>query len=187
MIPESYQAGTVRLYKARHFPHAWTYVATLLTGPYFADASLFRSGNQWWLFTDTSPDMAHHTLRLYGADDLTGPWTEHLESPIIAQNPHIARPAGRVVVDHNRILRYTQDCYPTYGTQVRAFDITTLTTTAYHERAYTGNPVLAGSGTGWNASGMHHLDPHRLDDGTWIACVDGFCWRETSPGISWST
>jgi hypothetical protein len=180
MIPESYQAGAVRLYKAQHFPYGWTCVATLLHGPYCVDASLFRFGNHWWLFTDTSPDAAHNTLRLYGAESLTGPWREHPESPIIEQNPHIARPAGRVVVDQHRILRYTQDCYPTYGTLVRAFDVTTLTTSEYHEREYTGNPVLAGSSTGWNASGMHHVDPHRLHDGTWIACVDGFCWREAS-------
>jgi hypothetical protein len=34
--------------------------------------------------------------------------------------------------------------------------------------------VLEGSGAGWNGERMHHIDAHRLDDGSWIACVDGY-------------
>jgi hypothetical protein len=150
-----------------------------LHGPYFADASLCRYEERWWLFTDASPSMTHDTLRLYYADELRGPWSEHPASPIIAHNPHIARPAGRLIVRNNRVLRYTQDCSPVYGTQVRGFEITTLTTARYHERALSQTPVLAGSGAGWNASGMHHIDAHQLENGQWLACVDGFCWRES--------
>jgi hypothetical protein len=178
MVPESYQAGAVRLYQARQFPLEWGCVATLLHGPYFADASLCGYNNRWWLFTETNPDFTHDTLSLYYADDLLGPWTAHPASPIIARNPHIARPGGRVIVGADRVIRYTQDCYPTYGMQVRAFDITTLTPTAYHETAGARQPVLTGRGLGWNASGMHHVDPHRLDNGSWLACVDGFFWGE---------
>ena len=178
MIPETYQAGAVRLYKAQPFPTHWSCVATLLQGPYFADSSLFRHDDMWWLLSETNPDVTHDTLRLYYANDLPGPWREHPASPVIAQNPHIARPAGRVVVVDGRVIRYTQDCYPVYGTLVRAFDITELTATRYHEKASADPPVLAGSGTGWNASGMHHIDPHRLDNGSWLACVDGFFWCE---------
>jgi hypothetical protein len=104
--------------------------------------------------------MRHDTLRLYYADDLTGPWLEHPKSLIIQGNAHIARPAARVSVLHDRIIRYAQDCFPAYGTQVRAFEVTELTTTRYHERAVAENPVIAGSGAGWSASGMHHIDPH---------------------------
>jgi hypothetical protein len=181
MIPETYQASAVRLYKAAPFPAHWSCVATLLHGPYFADSSLFRHGEMWWLFTETSSDMRHDTLRLYYANDLPGPWREHPASPVVAQNPHMARPAGRVLMDDGRIIRYTQDCYPVYGTQVRAFEVTELTTMRYHEQALAVRPVLSGSGTGWNASGMHHLDPHRLDAGRWLACVDGFFWSEEPP------
>ena len=82
----------------------------------------------------------------------------------------------------NDILRYAQDCYPEYGTQVRAFEVTELTTTTYTERESPSNPVLSGSGTGWNASGMHNIDPHRLPDGTWLACVDGWAVPRQAPG-----
>jgi hypothetical protein len=34
--------------------------------------------------------------------------------------------------------------------------------------------MLSASGRGWNAGGMHHVDVHRLEDGYWLACVDGW-------------
>lgn len=34
--------------------------------------------------------------------------------------------------------------------------------------------LLKETGTGWNAHGMHNIDPHQLDNGQWIACVDGY-------------
>ncbi len=173
MIPESYQANSVRLYKATKFPTQWTFVGNLLSGSVFLDASIFRYTDKWWLFTETNPEHKWDTLRLYYANELLGPWVEHPNSPIINGNAHIARPAGRVVVMDDRIIRYTQDCQPEYGTQVRAFEIDELTTTTYHEREINKNPVLVPSGTGWNGSGMHHIDPHLLDNGQWIACVDG--------------
>jgi hypothetical protein len=173
MIPETHQAGSVRLYKAKEFPTQWKLVKTLIKGHIFADTSIFRYDNRWWLFTETNPDYKSDTLRLYSADRLTGLWTEHPQSPVIQNNPHIARPAGRVIVTDNRIIRYTQDCFPDYGVQVRAFEITDLTPTSYQEQEIDNNPVLAASGHGWNQSGMHHIDPHRLGAESWLACVDG--------------
>jgi hypothetical protein len=178
MIPESYQAGSIRLYKAVNFPTEWSFLRTLLSGSHFADASPFRHDNKWWLFTETNPKLQHDTLRLYYADDLMAPWFEHAQSPLIAGNGHIARPGGRVTVVNDRIIRFAQDCHPIYGARVRAFEVCGLTTKTYHERAMDQNPILTASGTGWNASGMHHVDPHQVDDGRWLACVDGFSWRK---------
>jgi len=177
MVPESYQANSVRLYKAVDFPVSWTFVGNLLTGDDFEDTSVFRFNDRWWLVTDHArPPYYAGTLRLFYAEQLDGPWREHPRSPIIERNPHIARPSGRVVVVDGKPVRYAQDCCPIYGTQVRAFEITELTTRDYHEREIGEHPVLAASGAGWNKDGMHHIDPHRLDDGHWIACVDGWHW-----------
>jgi len=178
MIPESHQVQSVRLYKALQFPIQWAFVATLLNGHAFSDSSIFRFNGKWWILTETSPNGRCETLRLYYADDLMGFWIEHPKSPLIEGNPHIARPAGRVVVLNDKVIRYAQDCYPVYGTQVRAFEITELTPTSYSEQESSENPVLTASGTGWNASGMHHIDPHLIDDGQWMACVDGRLTRK---------
>ena len=178
MIPECYETGSIRLYKASRFPTHWSFFRTLLSGRYFVDSSVFRYDNRWWLYADTSADMKHNTLSLYYADELTGPWLEHPKSPIMKGNAQAARPAGRVMVLDDRVIRYAQDCIPAYGTQVLAFEITELTVRDYHERIATVKPILAASGSGWNASGSHHIDPHPLGDGRWIACVDGFYWGQ---------
>jgi hypothetical protein len=178
MVPESYQSKSVRLYKALDFPLRWTVVCDLLTGDDFEDASIFYFDNRWWLFTDHArPPYYAGTLRLFYSEELKGPWIEHPRSPLIDGNPHIARPAGRVLVWNNRIIRFTQDCCPVYGIRVQAFEITKLNIRSFEEQLVNARPVLEGSGIGWNESGMHHIDPHILSDGRCIACVDGWHWE----------
>jgi hypothetical protein len=169
MIPEACKAYTVKLYKACNFPTEWSFVKDLFYGNFF-DSSIFRHNGRWWIFTSDRNDV----LRLFHASDLMGPWIEHPKSPLIVRNAHIARAAGRVVVHDGQLIRYTQDCDPAYGIQVQAFKITELTTENYQEQKAPVNPILKGSGSGWNAQRMHHIDLHRIDDNRWIACVDGY-------------
>jgi len=170
MIPESMNAYSVRLYKAIDFPTKWSVIGTLLNKIY-VDPSFFCYGDKCWLFVGST---SWKNLHLYYADDLLGPWVEHPESPIITGDANIARPGGRVVIFDDRIIRYAQDCVPIYGNAVRAFEITTLTTTSYEEKEVPESPILEASGKGWNADGMHHIDPHRIAKDKWIACVDGY-------------
>ncbi len=181
MIPESFQAGAVRLYRASPFPGRWQYAATLLEGEYLVDASVFQHGGGWWMFVDASPGQAHDTLRLYGAVAVTGPWYAHPASPVITGDACCARPGGRVVEFEGRPVRFTQNCVPDYGTDVRAFVIDELTATTYRERPACPAPVLGPSGSGWNSAGMHHLDAHNRG-AEWIAFVDG--WRKPETEIS---
>jgi hypothetical protein len=174
MIPESHQAGAVRLYRGDPFPLRWTLVTELIRGPYLADPTIFQHAQRWWMFIDASLDQASDTLMLYHADALTGPWKEHPMSPVVRQDPCTARPGGRVIHHGDRLIRYTQGCRPVYGYNVRAFEITELTATTYRERELTKQPVLGPAGSGWNACGMHQVDAHEVN-GQWIACVDG--WR----------
>lgn len=176
MIPETHQAESVRLYEAKTFPTEWVCTDTLLQGHRFADSSIFMSDDRWWLFTETNPALAHDTLRLYQAPALRGPWEEHPLSPIIQANPHIARPAGRVLQDGNRIFRFAQDCFPVYGTRVRAFEIMELTPSTYRERPVSFGPLFGPSWRLWTQGGMHHIDAQRLNSHQWIAAVDG--WRQ---------
>jgi len=171
MVPETLGAGAVRLYRAASFPGKWTFVQDLVAGTH-ADPSLVDFDEQWWLFTCPNPHK-HDTLSLYSAAHLTSKWTEHPMSPLITANPRIARPGGRLLLYDGKLLRFTQDCFPTYGKQVRAFEITELTSTTYKEHEVAESPVLTPGGSGWNDSGMHHIDPHRIDNSTWLACVDG--------------
>lgn len=180
MIPEAYQSKSIRLYRAAEFPTRWSLVKTLLGGQEYVDPSIFYFRDRWWLFAGFgTPSMRADGLRLFYADELLSPWREHPKSPIVTSNERIARPAGRVVVNRDRIIRFAQDSFPAYGSQVRAFEISELTTDAYSEHEVEESPVLSGTGSGWNKSGMHHLDPHLLGDNRWIACVDGWASTES--------
>jgi hypothetical protein len=174
MIPESFQAGAVRLYEATAFPTEWTFRATLVEAPYLADASLIHHDGRWWMWVDASPSAGHDTLKLFHSDELLSGWQEHPQSPIVTGDPRNARPAGRIVDWDGRLVRFAQNCEPAYGTDIRAFKITSLTGNAYAERPLGTAPILGPGGEDWNRAGMHHVDLHRIAPDRWIACVDGW-------------
>jgi hypothetical protein len=174
MIPEGSRGGTVSLYRATEFPLRWTCAATLLEGRRFADASIFRHEGAWWMFADAGREPSRSALHLYHSKELLGPWQEHPANPIISDDPHISRPAGRVVFVEGSIVRFAQDGVPMYGSKVHALRVTCLTPTEYAEEPATDRIVLAGGSDDWNRDGMHHIDAHQRPDGSWIACVDGF-------------
>lgn len=172
MIPESATANKLKLYKAVNFPYQWESVCTLLEGK-FGDHGLINHNDTWYLFANSEP-YKHNTLRLFYSESLTGSWTEHPMSPIVADNANKARPGGRVIRWNGLLIRYTQDCSPTYGKALNAYEIIELTKSEYSEREYQQNPVLKNGANGWTRHGMHHLDPHQVGDDKWIASVDGY-------------
>lgn len=174
MIPETRQTRSVRLYQATAFPTGWSFVDVLLEGVNLVDATVFRQAGRWWMLVGDTSIRDHDTLRLYVAPFPIGPWKEHPASPVVEGDPHGARPAGRVIVEDARVYRLAQNCHPSYGLDVRAFEITRLNTTTYEENVVRPSPLLAAGIEPWNCSGMHHLDAHRLDNGSWLACVDGW-------------
>jgi hypothetical protein len=172
MIPESFEANSIRLYKADSFPTKWSFVKTLVDGGDYVDNSIVHFNDRWWLFSATT---SNDTLHLFLADDLQGRWVEHPESPIVQGNKHIARPSGRLLVYGDQLYRYTMDVDPPVGThQVQALKITEITPTSYSETMLGNGPVLKGSGNGWNSQAMHQLDPIQVEPDLWIAAVDGF-------------
>jgi hypothetical protein len=174
MIPESGAARSIRLYKAVEFPTKWEYVTNLLSDSTFVDPSIFEyNGKLWLLVTSNDDGNNNNNLRLFYADDLAGRWFEHPRSPVIVDNPDIARSGGRVVVLGDRIIRYAQDDYPTYGSQVRAFAITELNTSNYREEPIGAEPIVKAGTAGWSEHGMHTIDAHQLESLKWVACVDG--------------
>ena len=168
MVPETHQAGAVRLYRAERFPERWSFVGVLLTGGWL-DPTVFAHDGRWWMFASGGDA----TLYLFCAERPEGPWRMHPRSPVVTGDAHRARPGGRVVTHDGRLLRWAQDDLPTYGRRVRAFEIVRLTTEDDEEREVTDVTTPGATGRGWNAEGMHHVDAQRLSDGRWIACVDG--------------
>jgi hypothetical protein len=175
MLPETHQANSVRLYRANPFPDKWEFVASLVTGRPLNDPSIVRVGKEWWLFAGEGFD----TLRLYHADTLTGPWVEHPRSPLVAGDPSLARPGGRLLFVNGRLFRMAQRDTPNYGNQVRVFEVTRLSATDYKETELPESPILRASGSGWNRAGMHNVDFLQTGANRWLACVDGYRWERT--------
>jgi hypothetical protein len=174
MLPETFEAAQIRLYRATRYPFEWTLDSVLVDGIIAVDASLLLHGGVWWMFACTAP-KGHDVLRLWSADDPRGPWREHPSSPIVIGDRRIGRPAGRPVVIDGRVYRFAQDCTTDYGVCVRAIEITRLTHDEYEEREMP-QPIVTGGPFAWNARRAHHLDAHRQPStagGGWIACIDG--------------
>lgn len=179
MIPETYKANSMRLYRADPFPLKWSYAQTLLEGSW-VDSSIFFFEGRWWVFTNpVSPQC--QVLELFYADTITGPWHRHPKSPLITGNCSMARGGGRVIFSNNRPVRFTQDCFPFYGMSVRAFEVSLLTTSDYEERELQFSPILQAGQEQWRHEGMHHIDPHFVN-GEWLACVDGWRFEPRAPG-----
>jgi len=175
MAPESATQNQVALYKAVTFPNEWARETTMIEGPW-ADASLVEHEGLWWCFAGTGkPPYFASELHVFWAETPLGPWKAHGKNPIVWRNAHHARPAGRIVKHNGALYRYAQSCAPLYGLAVNAFVIRELSRDTYREEPVTNNPILEGTGAGWNGSGIHHVDAHQLDNGGWAAMVDG--WR----------
>jgi hypothetical protein len=168
LIPEAHTETSVRLYRAIDFPLKWAYEGDLISGDHFISASVVHFDKTWWMFV--SP-KGNDTLRLFLASDLRGTWTEHPLSPIVDKDPNIARPGGRLLVLNDVLYRLGQDCEPSYGNQVHAFQITEISPTSYKERMIEP-PLVKATSKGWNAEAMHHLDLHQTGEDKWIAVVD---------------
>ena len=168
LIPEAHTETSVRLYRAIDFPLKWAYQGDLISGDHFISASVVHYDSRWWMFV--SP-KGNDTLRLFFASDLTETWTEHPLSPIVDRNPNIARPGGRLLVLDDVLYRMGQDCEPSYGNQVHAFQITEISSTSYQEKMIEP-PLVKATSKGWNAEAMHHVDFHQTGENEWIAVVD---------------
>ena len=178
MIPETIKSKSVRLYRGDPFPIRWSLIGSILDG-LWADPSIFFHDGRWWMFASPASPK-NDALHLFYADSIGGPWRAHAMNPIVEADNRKARPGGRVLVRGDTVTRFAQDCHPYYGTQVRAFEISGLTTTAYTEREVDRSPVLSGGVQIWNRSGMHNIDPHWVDE-RWVACVDGWRFEKIHP------
>ena len=169
MIPETAEAGHVRLYRADPFPTKWKFVCVLLNRGY-TDPSIVQWDGKWWMVCGQG---GNDSSCLFYSDRLSGPWIEHPRSPIVRGNIHQGRPAGRIVHWDAQLLRFAQDCHPDYGTRVWPLRITQLSTSEYSEEL-AGPQVLGPGDKKWNHAGMHHVDPQPAGNGAWLAAVDGW-------------
>ena len=171
MVLESNEIGEIRLYRSTDFPGGWTLESVLVEGV-FVDNAIVRHDDHWWLFASS---LNSRELHLFHSEHLTHGWTPHAQSPVIENDIHRARPAGRIISYDDRLWRFAMDCGPRYGYAVRLMEILTLTKTEYEEREDENSPLIKAGMAPWAGLGMHHYDPwpYRSGDEAWLITIDG--------------
>ena len=133
MIPESFDSNSVDLYRCQEFPHKWVREATVLEGR-FVDTTIWEHDGLWWLTTTSAePSSSAGCLLLFYSASLSGEWHFHPGNPI-STDIRTNRGAGRVFQSHNRLIRPSQSCAPSYGYSVSFNEITELSKHRYSER-----------------------------------------------------
>ena len=115
MLPEGSGSRKLTLYRAERFPDRWVPAAVLLEGE-ISDATLLEHDGKYWLFA-TDRDGAgstSDTLVVYHSPSLTGPWTPHVQNPILIDRRR-ARPGGAFARVGGELLLPVQDGTTGYG------------------------------------------------------------------------
>lgn len=130
MVPESFQAGEIALYRALDASlDRWDREAVLLAGVPGADASLIEHGGRWWMFYTLVGPQARdqRELHIAHAPALAGPWTPLDANPVRVDRSG-ARPAGRPFVGRDGVLALpVQDSATGYGGATRLLRFPVLT------------------------------------------------------------
>lgn len=129
MVPESYQAGEIALYRATDGSlNRWERECALLSGLPGADASLVEHQGRWWMFYTLVGPRARDQRELHvaHAPALMGPWTPLAGNPVRISRDG-ARPAGRPFVGHDGVLVLpVQDSSAGYGSATRLLRLPVL-------------------------------------------------------------
>ena len=166
MTVESCEADRVSLYETDAFPGGWKRVADLIQGRLCVDPTLHHHQGHWYLFGNVSESGGNPSdeLFLFVADTLEGPYRAHPANPIVT-DVRRARPAGRLFLDGERLIRPAQCCAPIYGSAVVFNEVVELTPEVYIEKPVSRldpswSPSLDGCHT-YNRDGdLEVLDAH---------------------------
>lgn len=130
MVPETYQAGEIALYRAADESlNHWERECALIGGVPGADASVIEHDGRWWMFYAIVGAGARDQRELHvaHAPALAGPWTPLATNPVRV-NREGARPAGRPFVGRDGVLVLpVQDSSTGYGGATRLLRFPVLT------------------------------------------------------------
>jgi hypothetical protein len=100
------------------------------------DPTFVRHGGKLWLFANRKAEGSN-ILRLWSAESLFGRFTEHPQSPIRI-SPNGGRMAGNFLKKGGKLYRLGQNFETDYGDGISVFEIETLNSETYSERAIGG-------------------------------------------------
>ena len=133
MLPETSASGGLVLFEAVDFPKRWRPAVTMLPGVPALDATVVLHAGTWWMFATRRDRGPNHSLFIWHATSLTGPWTEHEANPV-KTDARSARPAGTPFTVDGRLYRPAQDDSDGYGGGIVLNQVDVLTPRRFVER-----------------------------------------------------
>ena len=129
MIPESYVADEIAVFRAKNFPEQWEKVAVLKKGGEPLDSTVFTCNGTRYLMTMVTENEKSCLMRYSLADD--GTMGEGL---CIAQDDPNSRPAGHLFRVGDQLIRPAQDCTESYGCALNFYEVTAAEESRYEEK-----------------------------------------------------
>ena len=151
MIPESYVANEIAVYRALSFPDKWEKVKVLKSDYCAVDSTLLERGNESYLLT-LRFDGDDEKLMLYSFKD--GELTDDGYCAVI--NDPNKRPAGHFFMTGGGLYRPAQDCTESYGCALNFYRVTKADTESYDEELIKKiSPADLQTDLGVTADGLH--------------------------------
>ncbi len=118
MIPESSANNSVDLYRADHFPDKWHLVNSLISGNKYVDSTVYFDSDHHYLISYSIENGYEvHIFNL----DLNNYSVELVSKKKYEKN--VARPAGRLFWEDNKLIRPAQDCSSKYGEAIILYQV----------------------------------------------------------------
>lgn len=141
MVPETWEAGGIDLYRCERFPDRWRRVRRILDGVDAADSVIFPHADRWWLITSLNapnPGPSGRFLAIFSTEDpLRGRWEPHpvnRETLFIDGEAGTGRNAGSIIAWEGRLFRPMQKSSRFYGEGTQMMEIVELTPERFHEQ-----------------------------------------------------
>ena len=127
----------VELFKCEDFPFKWKYDRRLIDNIPLVDTTMFYHNKKWWIFAckakSDGNSQSNELMLFYSDDPLSKNWNPHILNPVVSDIRN-ARPAGKIFVMDNKIIRPGQNCFKIYGNSLSFNEITKLNENEYEEK-----------------------------------------------------
>ena len=155
MIPETFGARTVELWRAVEFPGRWEREAVLLDGVDASDATILRHDGLYWLFAALSPlgTSPRDMLGIFVAPSLRGPWRAHPANPVEI-DVRTARPGGSFYRRGEDLMRVAQNGSGGYGAGLSLCRVDRLDSETFSQTLV----AQLGARPDWGCDGVHTLN-----------------------------
>ena len=169
MIPETNEAGQIRVYEALDFPTKWTLKKVLVDNIRAVDTSFLKTkNNQVFLYTHIV-DGEFPCLKFFSFD-LDNLSCSEVAVPAAVSNE---RPAGNVLTVQEKDYRLLQDCSKVYGEKIKVYSVDNAQPDTYCE-TYVGDIIAGHLHTD---TGIVYERTHTLTRSGGIEAVD-FCYQK---------